>query len=257
MYGMVEGWSSKLLSRAGKEVLIKAVLQSISSYAMQCFRFPATVISELESIEANFWWDSTKEKRKAHWASWNRLCLTKQDGGMGFRHLKHFNSALLMKQAWRLVSEPERDLAKAYKAKYFPDTEFWDALLGSAPSYTWRSILHKKEMVRKGCKWRLGDGNSFPIWQDSWVPSTTWFRARKGENQTQPSSSRGPSRYWGDMWKWKIPPKIKHFLWRVMTDNLPTSSNMVKRGLQDLIEYDLGRFRREELRLWITCLWDI
>lgn len=40
----LEGWKENLLNQAGKEVLIKAVIQAIPSYAMSMVRFPKKIV---------------------------------------------------------------------------------------------------------------------------------------------------------------------------------------------------------------------
>jgi len=39
-------------------------------------------------------------------------------------------------------------------------------------SYTWQSIIAGLECFRKGCVWRVGDGEQINIWTDNWLPSS-------------------------------------------------------------------------------------
>ena len=135
------GWKEKLLFKAGKEVLIKAVAQAIPTYTMSCFKIPDSLCDEMTSIIRNFWWGQCKEERKMAWISWEKLCTPKACGGMGFKQLKQFNLAMLAKQRWRLQSRNDSLLYKVFKAKYFPGCDFVDASLGKKPSFAWRSIL--------------------------------------------------------------------------------------------------------------------
>ena len=50
----IQGWKEKLLSRADKEVLIKAVSQSIPTYTMGVFQFPVKLCNELNAMCARF-----------------------------------------------------------------------------------------------------------------------------------------------------------------------------------------------------------
>lgn len=45
----INGWGECTLSSAGKEVLIKTVLQSIPTYIMSCFSLPSYLVASIES----------------------------------------------------------------------------------------------------------------------------------------------------------------------------------------------------------------
>ncbi|CAL5424597.1 unnamed protein product [Camellia sinensis] len=126
----LQGWKLKLLSPAGREVLIKAVVQAIPTYAMACFAFPKKFCDKLNSSISKFWWRGDPEGKGIHWVSWGQLAIPKIHGGLGFRDFKAFNMALLARQGWRLLKFPNSYCARMLKGIYFPHSNFVDASRG-------------------------------------------------------------------------------------------------------------------------------
>lgn len=172
----LQGRKEKLLSKAGKEVLIKAVAQAIPIYAMSCFKIPLSLCEEIKTMINNFWWGQRASERKIHWLCWESLCYSKKDGGLGFRDFPIFDNALLAKQAWRLISNENSLVARLLKAKYFPRSIFLDLGMGVNPSYSWRSMWEAKDVLGRGVRWWIGNGRSVGIWKDKWLPTPTTFR---------------------------------------------------------------------------------
>ncbi|XP_012827280.1 PREDICTED: uncharacterized protein LOC105948608 [Erythranthe guttata] len=175
VWAKITGWGEKQLSRAGKEVLIKAVLQAIPTYAMSCFLLPRGLLGEIESAIRRFWWGSGT-KWKMAWLAWKHLCLAKEEGGLGLRDLRSFNMALLAKQAWRIVTKPKLLLAKIMKARYFPNGSFFTANMGFRPSATWRSILAARPHLQSGLRIKIGNGQDTAIWGDPWIVDDCNFK---------------------------------------------------------------------------------
>ncbi|KAL0426877.1 UNVERIFIED_CONTAM: hypothetical protein Slati_2862500 [Sesamum latifolium] len=71
-------------------------------------------------------------------------------GGMAFRDLQAFSIAMLAKQLWRIISNPDRLLNKVLRVKYFPHGQALDSTIGCNPSYTWRSIIRSQHVVKGG-----------------------------------------------------------------------------------------------------------
>ncbi|XP_013731064.2 uncharacterized protein LOC106434754 [Brassica napus] len=165
----LEAWYIRNLSQGGKEVLIKSTASAIPSFAMASFRLPKTLLKKLASIMANFWWSSDPNQRKIHWVSWEKLCLPKNLGGMGFRELECFNQAMLAKQGWNMITQPEGLLQSFLKSRYFPTGDFLYAAEGIRPSFGWRSLLHGRALLIKGLQKRIGNGENTCVWTDRWV----------------------------------------------------------------------------------------
>jgi ribonuclease HI len=172
----LKGWKESCLSRAGKEILIKAVAQAIPNYIMGYYKLPESCCQEIESMLAKFWWGSTDGKRKIHWMSWERLSKPKKNGGMGFRGLSDFNKALLGKHCWRLLMGEDSLMGRVFKSRYYPRTSFLEAKIGYQPSYAWRSMQSAKDVIDLGARWRIGNGEKVRIIVDKWMPNHAGFK---------------------------------------------------------------------------------
>ena len=172
----IASWKGKLLSYAGKEILIKEVAQATPMYTMSCFKLPDTLCKELNSLMGNFWWGQKDKERKMAWVSREKLCIPKAEGGMGFKDLRAFNLALLAKQWWRMQQNPNSLVHRVLKAKYFPNSVASEADLGRRPSYVWRSIWNTKKAVDGGSSWCIGNGEGVRIWKDRWISSPKSFK---------------------------------------------------------------------------------
>ncbi|XP_042958006.1 uncharacterized protein LOC122293492 [Carya illinoinensis] len=112
-----------------------------------------------------------EEERGMIWRNWERLSVQKGRGGMGFRDLESFNTALLAKQEWRILKYPLNLATVIFREKYFRKESFMEAKLGSQPSLIWRSIWSARNLLKEGLRWRVGDGKEIKIWGSKWVPS--------------------------------------------------------------------------------------
>jgi hypothetical protein len=148
------------------------VAQAIPVYAMSVFLIPKLVCKGMMDAIAKFWWGDDENSNKIHWYAWWKLCYPKNDGGMGFRDFHSFNLALLAKQVWRLINDPESLCAQVLRAKYFPQGDILKAGPKAGSSFTWQSILAGLVVVKRGHIWRVGNGESINIWQDPWIPSS-------------------------------------------------------------------------------------
>jgi len=118
------GWNEKKLSGAAKETLIKSVAQVVPTYSMSCFLLSPDTCKKITSATSNYWWSGTADKRIIHWRNWPDLTLPKSHGGLGFRDIKNFNLAMLGKQGWRLMTNPDSLCARVLKGKYYPQGDF-------------------------------------------------------------------------------------------------------------------------------------
>lgn len=104
------------------------------------------------------------------WKAWDKLCIPKACGGLGFKKTKDVNNALLAKIAWVIASKCDSLCLSILRAKYKKPSESGFPNLES----------HRKlrNIIVEGACYFLGSGTSINIWQDPWV---SWLQHYKPE----------------------------------------------------------------------------
>ena len=145
LWQKIQSWGARLLSYAGRAVLIQAIGQATPLYVMSCFKLSRGFLNDLNMMLAGYWWGDKGSKKRIHWKNWEHLCCSKLDGGLGFRDFESFNLALLAKQWWRVLQNENSLCFKVLKSRYFPHLPAHRPGNVCNASYLWKSLMEGKK----------------------------------------------------------------------------------------------------------------
>jgi hypothetical protein len=60
----INGWKEKFLAQAGKEVLLRVVIQAIPTYTMSVFQLPKTLYKDINAMMSKFRWGYKENDEK-------------------------------------------------------------------------------------------------------------------------------------------------------------------------------------------------
>ncbi|XP_026433777.1 uncharacterized protein LOC113331264 [Papaver somniferum] len=210
------GWNSKTLNQAARTTMVKSVLNSIPAHYMSNFKMPKTTLQQLDTLQRNFWWGH-KGNKGINFISWNSLCVSKEDGGLAFRNLEHYNLALLTKLAWRLCTKPGRQWSPRR----------WNSNLINAvfPENIANLILQMRlsQYGEDKLIWEPNSSGEFSV--------KSAYKAINNDSSLRSSQqSSFPKVVWKNLWKAKVPHKVKLFLWKCLRNIVPT---LMQQSLSD------------------------
>ncbi|XP_026433803.1 uncharacterized protein LOC113331295 [Papaver somniferum] len=172
-YKALSGWKAKLLSQAGRTVLINSTLSAFPCYQMQCFEFPKGTLDEFDRIQRDFWWDKENPKKAYYPKAWDAIRMPKISGGVGIRNPHNVNLSLLTKLGWRMLNNPNDLWIRILKGKYFPRNNPLHKNRDYEISLIWHSIRKGLDIVKENYIWEVGDGRNINISLDNWIPGVS------------------------------------------------------------------------------------
>jgi len=160
------------LNHVGRLTYIQSVLSSIHVYYMSTVLFSKTFVHRITAIIRRFWWTGVQDDNPTSpiaYCSWDDICQSKENGGLGIRDLYTVNKSLLTQAAWNIATNKNHFLSSVIKAKYYHDASFWTAKTNGPQSVFWSSVLQVKKELSANSTYQLHAGNT-SIWSAPWCP---------------------------------------------------------------------------------------
>lgn len=168
-------WTHRYLSRAGRLVLIKSILEATPVFWMALAWIPRHILARLQKLCNRYLWTGNQDKHIFSWISWQKIALPKRWGGWGLKDLPLFAQSLAAKMGWSLLTSQNLWSHLSYHKYIWPlDMMDW-VRLPSQPktgiSSVWRAFLHSLPLIRDNLVWRINDGSLARIGLDPWSGS--------------------------------------------------------------------------------------
>ncbi|KAJ3690613.1 hypothetical protein LUZ61_019777 [Rhynchospora tenuis] len=152
-----------------------------------------------------------------------------------------------MKWLWKLQLEPESTWTTSINLLY-GTTDITELAADTRTSMAFKDILSYKDFFAASTAW-VGDPQRL-VW--NWSPSGLYSSA-SAYGILADSGLRSP--YHALLWKLKIPPKVKVFLWVVLLDKALTQQNLLTRNWPTILACVCCSHGSVETasHLWVLC----
>jgi len=168
-------WSFRYLSRVGRLVLIKSVLEATPVFWMALAWIPRNILGRLKHLCNRYLWNGNQDKRLFAWINWQKITLPKKWGGWGLKDLPAFAQALSAKMGWTLMTSQNLWAHVSYHKYIWPQRLLdWIRLpswQSKGCSSIWKALIHSFPLIRDNLVWRINDGSLGRIGLDPWIGS--------------------------------------------------------------------------------------
>lgn len=82
---------------------------------------------------------------------------------------------MIGKHVWKFAHNPSSLVARIFKARYFSDRHILEARQDTGSSFIWLGIWEAKEILKKGFRWVLGNGEEIRVFKDPWLKGKSNF----------------------------------------------------------------------------------
>ena len=165
-------WSVKTLSFSGRLLLIKTVIAGITTFWCSAFILPKACINRINSLCSMFLWKGHLDGHNTARVSWEKVVLTKRQGGLGVKDLLNWNKSCSLRLIWMLFFRPDSVWVQWFKEVILKGSvhNFWTTKPKQSFSWFVNKLLKLKDTIFPLVKLRIQNGESTLFWFDNWTP---------------------------------------------------------------------------------------
>ncbi|KAK9756465.1 hypothetical protein RND81_01G099700 [Saponaria officinalis] len=202
-----------------------SVLQTVQSYWSSIFVLPKKFIKQIDAKCRNFLWEGTAQSTHAPPVAWDKVCSSKNAGGLGLKNLSYWNMAAVGKLVWWLVAKADRLWVQWVHHVYLKGVQWADYMVGLNCSWSWRRICTVMTVLKLG------------FITNVWSPSTIPYTVKEG-------------------YAWLTRDAIRVRWHNVIWTRLYTKDRQVRLGLQvDFSCCLCGAGMEDHAHLFFSCSW--
>jgi ribonuclease HI/exonuclease III len=182
----IHNWGANWLNRAGKLVLMNAVISSLPIYQCSVLLAPKSISNKIDELLRKFLWEGGRNcERKMHLVNWKTVKTPKMEGGLNIRDVAAHNIAMGGKILWNMTAGKQTWSKHLLRKKYFSGSR--DRFLEKPPLTKKGSpifLLCQKAMplIKSQLTWIPGNGSKINLWEDSILGGQPLSDLREIEN---------------------------------------------------------------------------
>nr|GEV36721.1 hypothetical protein [Tanacetum cinerariifolium] len=152
----LSAWKANLFSIGGRLTLIKAILGSLGMYYFSIFKVPESILKNLESIRALFFWGGSHSSQKLAWVKWLNVLASM---------FSHPNVL------WVKVIKALHGQKGGFDHHGCKTNGLWAKIVGSS------NHLHSSDMLLLvgSLRFTVGCGTLVCFWKDKWLGDSPLF----------------------------------------------------------------------------------
>ncbi|KAL0907753.1 hypothetical protein M5K25_022188 [Dendrobium thyrsiflorum] len=159
-------WGSKIISLAGKILLIKSVLLSLTTFHCTNSLVPKSILDGIDKICRSFIWNKSDGRLGIHFVNWNAVCLPIKWGGRALHSCSSKSGPLRAKIAWKYTNERDSLLHKIIFPKYGSCLKEGSYKNSSSPA--WKILTEGGKALRPIVRWGIANGKYVDVFNDTW-----------------------------------------------------------------------------------------